>query len=53
MILFKKNKNIQKRELYLLSDNIIYKKFKKPKIPLKLFYSKRSQNTFESSKSIT
>ena len=55
MILFNKNKNknIQKRELYLLNENIIYKKFKKPIIPLKLFYPKRSKQVFESFKSIS
>lgn len=43
-VLFNKNKSlINKQELYLLNENIIYKKFKKPKIPLKLFNAKRSK----------
>lgn len=43
-VLFNKKKNIKiKQEFYLLHENIIYKKFKKPKIPLKLFYAKRSK----------
>ena len=45
-VLFNKNKSlINKQEFYLLNENIIYKKFKKPKVPLKLFYTKRSKQS--------
>ena len=50
MIIFK-NKNKQKNKLYLINENIIYKKFKKPKIPLK-FYANRTQKFFKLSNNI-
>lgn len=43
MLILNKYKNLQKREIYLIEENIIYKKFKKPKLPFKLFYTKRSK----------
>jgi hypothetical protein len=46
MLLLNKNKNLQKREIYLIDENIVYKKFKKPKLTLKLFYTKRSKKLF-------
>lgn len=46
MILFKKEKNKIKKEIFLLDENIVYKSFKKPKIPLKL-YTQRQKNLFE------
>lgn len=46
MILFKKEKNKIKNKIFLLDENIIYKNFKKPKIPLKL-YAQRQKNLFK------
>ena len=43
MLILNKYRNLQKKEIYLIEENIIYKKFKKPKFPLKLFYTKRTK----------
>lgn len=51
MILFKKEKNKIKNKVFLLDENIIYKSFKKPKIPLKL-YAQRQKNLFKLGNSI-
>lgn len=51
MILFKKEKNKSKNEIFLIEKNIIYKYFKKPKIPLKL-YAQRKKNFFKLSNGV-
>ena len=46
MTLFKKEKNKIKNKIFLLEENIVYKNFKKPKIPLKL-YTQRQKSFFK------